>query len=53
MEKAYYVVPAMRVDMADVAENMMVTSISVSDEPGSEQYAKEQAADGGGWDIDW
>ena len=43
----------MRVDMADVAESMMETSIRVSDEPGGEEYVKEQSADGGGWDIDW
>ena len=51
--KKTYIAPALQVDEA-VVEGLMALSIQLSNESGSEEYVKEQAADeDGGWDIDW
>ena len=41
------------VDEAEADGLLMVTSIQLSDEGGSEEYTKEQNADDGDWDINW
>ena len=51
--KKTYIVPIVMVDVAEVADALLVTSIQVSDEPGNEEYVKEQSASDGDWDIDW
>lgn len=51
--KQTYIAPTLQVDEAVVDGLMMVTSIQLSDETGSEEYVKEQNADDGGWNIDW
>ena len=52
--KRKYVVPILQIDEAEMADGLLtVTSILVSDEPGNEEFVKEQTADEGGWDIDW
>ncbi len=49
-----YIIPSVRVDVAEMADGLLtVTSITVSDESGSEEYVKEQDAGDGTWDIDW
>lgn len=51
--KKTYIIPALKVDEADMADGLLsVTSIQVTDDPGSEEYAKEQPA-AADWDIDW
>ncbi len=50
MKKAY-ITPILMVDEAEMDGLLMVTSIQLSDEGGSEEYVKEQNA--GDWDIDW
>ena len=45
----------MAVDEAEMVDGLLtVSSIQLSNESGSEEYVKEQAADeDGDWDIDW
>ena len=50
--KRTYISPTVKVDMAEVADALLVTSIQISDESGNEEFVKEQATDGE-WDIDW
>ena len=51
--KKKYIVPTLLVDEAEMDGLLMVTSILLSDDNGSEEYVKEQNAGDGGWDIDW
>ena len=51
--KNSYITPIVIVDEAEVDAHLMVTSIQLSSESGSEEYVKEQNADDGDWDIDW
>lgn len=52
--KKKYIVPILQIDEAEMVDGLLtVTSILVSDEPGNEEFVKEQTADEGGWDIDW
>ena len=48
--KNKYIIPALQVDEAEIAEGLLVSSISLSDESGSEEYVKEQSDS---WDIEW
>ena len=50
--KKTYIAPGLRVDEAEMVDGLLVTSIQLSDESGSEEYVKEQADDGN-WEIDW
>lgn len=50
--KKTYIAPNVRVEEAEVDSLLMVTSIQLSNESGSEEYAKG-AADDGEWDIEW
>ena len=51
--KKTYIVPTLQVDEAQMDGLLMVTSISLSDESGSEEYVKEIVPDDDGWDEDW
>ena len=51
--KKTYISPIVKVDMAEVADALLVTSIQMSDEPGNEEFVKEEAVGEDGWDIDW
>ncbi len=50
--KKTYIAPIVTVDEAEMVDGLLVTSIQLSSENGSEEYVKEQA-DGNSWDIDW
>ena len=50
--KKTYIAPVVMVDEAEMIDGLLtVTSIRVSEETGSEEYAKEQTDKV--WDIDW
>ena len=51
--KKTYIAPIVLVDEAEVDGLLMVTSIQLSDEGGSEEYVKEEVAGDDDWDIDW
>lgn len=51
--KKTYTTPIVIIDEAEVDGHLMVTSIQLSSETGSEEYVKEQNADEGDWDISW
>ena len=49
--KKTYISPIVKVDMAEDA--LLVTSIQMSDEPGNEEFVKEEAVGEDGWDFGW
>lgn len=51
--KKTYISPIVKVDMAEVADALLVTSIQMSDEPGNEEFVKEEAIGEDGWDFGW
>ncbi len=51
--KKIYISPIVKVDMAEVADALLVTSILVTNEPGNEEFVKEEVVGENGWDIDW
>lgn len=51
--KKTYISPIVKVDMAEVADALLVTSIQMSDEPSNEEFVKEEAAGEDGWDFGW
>jgi hypothetical protein len=52
--KKTYISPVIVVDEAEMADGLLATmSIQVSDNPGNEEYVKEENTEGGDWDIDW
>ncbi len=53
--KKIYITPTLSVEVAEMVDGLLtVTSIQLSNESGSEEYVKEQAADDDGdWNIDW
>lgn len=50
--KKTYIAPTLAVDEAEMVDGLLVTSIQLSSDSGSEEYVKEQADDNS-WDIDW
>lgn len=51
--KKTYIAPTLAVDEAEMVDGLLVvTSIQLSNESGSEEYVKEQVDDDD-WDIDW
>lgn len=40
-------------DEAEIDGLLMITSIQLLDDTGSEEYVKEQNTENGAWDIDW
>lgn len=50
--KKTYIAPIIMADEADI-EGILAMSIFLSDESGSEEFAKEQIVDDDDWDVDW
>ena len=50
--KKTYIAPIVTVDEAEMVDGLLVTSIQLSSESGSEEYVKE-LDDDDDWDIDW